>query len=129
MVAFALVAAVATLSVNPPMLVLVLLACASAGVWWSPLRRGRHVSHHVATARGGVTIYWKPGCLVCAKLKWDLPDAVSEAVTWVNIWRDDEGAAFVTGLNDGDELTPTVMVDGGRVDADATLIEQAVDAG
>lgn len=129
MVAFAFAAVVASLSVDPPLLVIVLLVCASGAVWWSPLRRGRHVSHEVATTRGAVVIYWKPGCTVCARLKWDLSDTACDAATWVNIWRDDAAAAFVTDSNDGDELTPTVLIDGVRVDADAPLIEQAVDAG
>lgn len=127
-VAFMLLAVVASLSVYPPGLVLVLLACATAAVWWSPLRRGRHVAHAEAAARGGVTVYWKPGCLACARLRWNLPTGVCDVVSWVNIWRDDDAAAFVAGLNDGNELTPTVVVDGVRVDADATLIEHSVDA-
>ncbi len=101
---------------------IVSLAAVAGAVWWSPLRPGRHVDHADAQSEPGVVVYWKPGCWYCAKLKHDLDARTSERVTWVNIWRDRAAAAFVAGLNHGDELTPTVVADGERIDADADAV-------
>ncbi|MFC6713266.1 glutaredoxin domain-containing protein [Branchiibius cervicis] len=58
-----------------------------------------------------VTIYWRPGCGFCARLE-DTISAVRERATWRNIWEDDEAAAFVRSVNNGNEVVPTVVVDG-----------------
>jgi mycoredoxin len=58
-----------------------------------------------------VVIYWRPGCGFCARLRTSLgPDA--EKATWVNIWDDQEAAAFVREANAGSETVPTVVIDG-----------------
>lgn len=56
-----------------------------------------------------MTLYWRPGCPFCARLKARLRlgrvpfDAV-------NIWDDTEAAAIVRSVNNGDELVPTVRI-------------------
>lgn len=59
----------------------------------------------------GVVVYWRPGCGFCAMLKARL-GGLRERATWVNIWEDDEAAAFVRSVNDGNETVPTVVIDG-----------------
>jgi glutaredoxin-like protein len=61
--------------------------------------------------RKNVVVYWRPGCGFCAMLKARL-GALREQATWVNIWEDEEGAAFVRSVNDGNETVPTVVIDG-----------------
>nr|WP_131106411.1 MULTISPECIES: glutaredoxin domain-containing protein [unclassified Ornithinimicrobium] len=58
-----------------------------------------------------VVIYWRPGCGYCARLKSSLGAGGDKAV-WVNIWQDEEAAAFVRSVNDGNEVVPTVVIDG-----------------
>jgi mycoredoxin len=50
-------------------------------------------------------------CTYCAPLTVRLGTRASRAV-WVNIWKDPAAAAFVRGVNDGDETVPTVVVAG-----------------
>lgn len=59
----------------------------------------------------GVTIYWRPGCAFCAALGASVRKYADRAA-WVNIWEDDEGAAYVRSVNNGDETVPTVVIDG-----------------
>ena len=58
-----------------------------------------------------VVIYWRPGCGYCMRLKGSLGD-LGEKALWVNIWQDDDAAAFVRSVNDGNETVPTVVIDG-----------------
>ena len=58
-----------------------------------------------------VVIYWRPVCPYCSNLRDRLGKARKKAV-WVNIWRDPAGAEMVRGLNAGNELVPTVIIDG-----------------
>ncbi|QFG70110.1 NrdH-redoxin [Ornithinimicrobium pratense] len=58
-----------------------------------------------------VVIYWRPGCGFCARLKSSL-GADGDKAVWVNIWQDEEAAAFVRSVNDGNEVVPTVVIDG-----------------
>ena len=105
------------LETGSPAVAAALLAVATALAWWiSPLRRGSHVPHQQAQANaapGDVVVYWRPGCRYCAKLRRGLGPTAGD-VTWVNIWADDEAAAFVAGLNDGNETVPTVVDGAGR---------------
>ncbi|WP_088319171.1 glutaredoxin domain-containing protein [Kineosporia sp. R_H_3] len=60
----------------------------------------------------GVTIYWRDGCPFCLRLRWAVRKDTGRA-TWVDIWRDPEAAAFVRTTNDGgNEVVPTVVIDG-----------------
>lgn len=128
-VGFALFAVIAATSFDPPGSGVVVGLCLVASVWWSPLRPGRHVDQVDAAGRSGVVIYWKPGCIYCAKLVRGLSRPARGQLTWVNIWRDDEAAAFVMDLNDGDELTPTVTSAGKRIEPDPDLISEIVASG
>lgn len=60
-------------------------------------------------ATAPVVIHWRPGCGFCASLLSgaDAADLEYEAV---NIWEDEEGAAFVRSVADGNETVPTVRV-------------------
>jgi len=56
-----------------------------------------------------VTIYWRPGCPSCARLKRDLK-RIGVSATEVNIWREPQAAAVVRSLAGGNETVPTVMI-------------------
>lgn len=58
-----------------------------------------------------VTIYWRPGCPYCDRLERTLGVHADEA-TWVNIWEDDDAREFVASVNGGNEVVPTVVIDG-----------------
>ncbi|SED51977.1 glutaredoxin domain-containing protein [Ruania alba] len=85
--------------------------------WWSYPNRGATTTHAEVTAldegdpRRRVIIYWRPGCMYCSRLRRRLGSARRSA-TWVNIWADDEAAAFVRSVNQGNETVPTVVLEG-----------------
>lgn len=86
--------------------------------WWTSPWRGRGGPTHQEVLamsdtdpRKGVVVYWRPGCGYCARLKSALGEH-RERATWVNIWEDDEAAAFVRSVNNGNETVPTVVIDG-----------------
>jgi len=56
-----------------------------------------------------VTVYWRPGCPFCSSLRSGLERA-GVAYHEVNIWQDDQAAAFVRSVADGNETVPTVTV-------------------
>lgn len=91
------------------------LAVASWVAWWMFPWRGSRISHReaqeLAAAEHGVVVYWRPGCQFCSRLRTGLGEAKNRA-TWVNIWRDPEAARFVREVNDGNEVVPTVVIDG-----------------
>ncbi len=71
------------------------------------------VSHAEAQAHareGGVAVYWRPGCQFCMMLRL-ATRRYADRARWVNIHRDPAGAAFVRGVNNGDETVPTVVID------------------
>lgn len=61
--------------------------------------------------RPTVIIYHRPGCTFCARLRLKLTGVKSRA-HWVDIWADDDAAAYVRLVNDGNETVPTVVIDG-----------------
>lgn len=83
--------------------------------WLSPWRGGRSVTHTEVLGRPEVdrrvVIYWRPGCVFCARLRGRL-GRLGRRATWVNIWQDPDAAAFVAGVNDGNQIVPTVVIDG-----------------
>lgn len=83
--------------------------------WFSPWQGGRSARHDQPAvgdaARSGVVIYWRPGCVFCARLRGRLGRAGRNA-SWVNIWQDEAGAAYVRSVNEGNETVPTVVIDG-----------------
>jgi len=56
-----------------------------------------------------VTVYWRPGCPFCMRLRLGLRVA-RVRTTEVNIWEHPEGAAVVRAANGGNETVPTVQV-------------------
>lgn len=58
-----------------------------------------------------VTVYWRPGCMFCQRLRRGLQRA-GLATTEVNIWQDAAAAATVRRLAGGHETVPTVVVGG-----------------
>ncbi len=63
----------------------------------------------VSSSSPPVTIFWRPGCPYC----WRLRSKVRRAgvhVEEVNIWEDPTGAAFVRSITGGDETVPTVRI-------------------
>ena len=81
--------------------------------WWlSPLNgRGgpRHADVEAHRFDHPVVIYWRPGCVYCLRLRGALGKN-KRAATWINIWADDEAAAWVRSVNDGHETVPTVRL-------------------
>lgn len=63
------------------------------------------------TSTSDVVIYWRPGCGFCSRLRSTL-GGDAEKATWINIWEDKAAAAIVREANNGDEVVPTVMLDG-----------------
>ena len=92
-----------------------LVVCIAAVVfaWWlSPLNGRGGTAHADVEARRGdfpVVIYWRPGCVYCLRLRGALGKDKDKA-TWVSIWADDEAAAYVRSVNNGDETVPTVRI-------------------
>ncbi|MFA9432064.1 mycoredoxin [Egicoccus sp. AB-alg2] len=60
-------------------------------------------------ADAAVTVYWRPGCGFCSSLFRGLERA-GLPFERVDIWQDDEAAAFVRSVADGNETVPTVRV-------------------
>ena len=58
-----------------------------------------------------VTLYWRPGCLFCVRLRRGLRRA-SIALNEVNIWEDRAAGLTVRSLTGGTETVPTVVVAG-----------------
>lgn len=56
-----------------------------------------------------VTVYWRPGCGFCSSLLRGL-ERSGLAFDRVNIWEDEEAAALVRSVADGNETVPTVRV-------------------
>jgi mycoredoxin len=61
-----------------------------------------------------VTIYWRPGCVFCRRLRFALWWRRLPA-KWVNIWDDPDAAAFVRSVANGNETVPTVVIEGQAV--------------
>jgi len=59
-----------------------------------------------------VTVYWRPGCPYCRRLRGDLR-RIGLPVREVNIWEDPSAAARVRSVAGGNETVPTVLA-GGR---------------
>lgn len=58
-----------------------------------------------------VTVYWRPGCPYCLRLRAHLRVRRLRA-RMVNIWSDPVAAAFVRSVAGGTETVPTVVIDG-----------------
>lgn len=70
-------------------------------------------AHRSGMAEERLVVYWRPGCPYCARLRTRLK--ISRVpYTAVNIHEDPDAAALVRAHNGGDELVPTVRLDGDR---------------
>jgi mycoredoxin len=56
-----------------------------------------------------VTVYWRPGCPFCSRLRQDLR-LMGLRAREVNIWADPSAAARVRAIAAGNETVPTVVV-------------------
>jgi glutaredoxin-like protein len=56
-----------------------------------------------------VTVYTRPGCPYCMKLRFGLRRARVQ-FDEVNIWNDPSAAAFVRSVANGNETVPTVTI-------------------
>jgi len=54
-----------------------------------------------------ITVFWRPGCPYCWRLRTALKRAGVD-VEEINIWEDPAGAEFVRSVTGGDETVPTV---------------------
>jgi mycoredoxin len=80
----------------------------------------------LAHAQRGVAVYWRPGCPFTARLRLGVR-AHRDKAAWVNIWEDDEGRAFVAGVNGGNETVPTVVIDGvPHTNPDPSMVKAAL---
>lgn len=111
LVAGALLAFQGVRSGNSPNFVLCVGALVLA--WWLSPLNGRGSPRHteVDTRQGDypVVIYWRPGCVYCMRLRGALGKDKDKA-TWISIWADEDAAAFVRSVNDGNETVPTVRI-------------------
>lgn len=84
-----------------------------AFAWWTYPHRGSGQRAAGGSDRGEelpqVVIYWRPGCVFCARLRARL-GGIGRRATWVNIWTDAEAAAYVRSVNAGNETVPTVVI-------------------
>lgn len=109
--------ALLALAERPQTAALVLASLVIAAWLVAPVRTSEPVHHWEAQERlvrdGRVIVYWRPGCLFCARLRLRLGPLARRA-TWVDIWADPEAAAFVRDLNGGAEVVPTVILTDGE---------------
>jgi mycoredoxin len=56
-----------------------------------------------------VVVFWRPGCGFCMQLERTLGNSGVQYVRR-NIWEDEEAAAFVRSVNNGNETVPTVVI-------------------
>jgi len=63
----------------------------------------------MSMAPSPVTVFWRPGCLYCMRLRSRLRRA-GVRLDEVNIWDDPAGAAFVRSVTGGDETVPTIRI-------------------
>ena len=69
-----------------------------------------------------VTVYWRPGCASCERLREGLADA-GVATNEINIWQDPRAAEAVRMVAHGSETVPTVTVGAAvLVDPSLTLV-------
>jgi mycoredoxin len=73
-----------------------------------------------------ITVYWRPGCGFCSSLMRGL-ERHGLAFHRVDIWEDEDGAAFVRSVANGNETVPTVRVgDAAMVNPSAPEVLTAV---
>ncbi|GAA3878615.1 glutaredoxin domain-containing protein [Tessaracoccus defluvii] len=109
------------------------IACVVLLAWWlSPLSHGKSKKMAAVMALPAedrrVVIYWRPGCMFCQRLRGAL-GRQGRGAQWINIWQDDEAAAFVRSVNGGNEVVPTVVIDDvPHTNPDPALVKTALAA-
>ncbi len=71
--------------------------------------RQHHENRRDQAPASAVTLYWRPWCPYCTRLRWQLRRA-RLPVREVNIWSDAAAAARVRAIANGDETVPTVTL-------------------
>lgn len=80
----------------------------------------------LADGHSGVTVYWRPGCPFCSRLRFAVRKDI-DRITWVDIWQDDDARAFVASVNGGNETVPTVVIDGvPHTNPDPSVVKDAL---
>lgn len=64
-----------------------------------------------AAGEGRVVVYRRHGCPFCMRLQLVLGKKVRDVV-WVDVWADPEASAYVRSVNNGNEVVPTVVIEG-----------------
>jgi glutaredoxin-like protein len=73
-----------------------------------------------------VTVYWRPGCPYCRRLRQDLR-RIGLPAREINIWEDRSAAETVRSVADGNETVPTVVVgDRAMVNPPASAVVEEV---
>ncbi|MFK0220911.1 glutaredoxin domain-containing protein [Streptomyces vinaceus] len=98
----------------------------------SPLIFPRPIGAREAQRRSAVdgrpVVFWRPGCKYCVRLRLRLGRSAHQ-LHWVDVWRDEEGAAAVRAANDGNETVPTVVVAGRpHTNPDAAWVREQLSA-
>jgi mycoredoxin len=108
-----------------PVLAILLLGLTAA--WWvSPLNGARGPRRRDLDPADRVVIYWRPGCVFCLRLRGAL-GRDRRTARWVSIWADEDAAAYVRSVNDGNETVPTVVIDGvPHTNPDPALVRAAL---
>ncbi|NHI09300.1 integral membrane protein [Streptomyces sp. KO7888] len=95
--------------------IVLLLVFVVLAVLTSPVVFPRSVGAVEAQRRSAVdgrpVVFWRPGCAYCMRLRIRL-GRKARRLYWVDIWRDEDGAELVRGVNDGNETVPTLLVAG-----------------
>lgn len=61
------------------------------------------------TSAEHIDFYWRPGCPFCMFLERKL-DRTGVPYRKLNIWEDEQHAAFVRSVADGNETVPTLLI-------------------
>lgn len=86
----------------------------AAAVFLAPvqrLRSGTQAEAVEAAAHGEVVVYYRDGCTYCQRIMIALGSDKNQAL-WVDVWADEAASAYVKSVNNGNEIVPTVMIDG-----------------
>jgi hypothetical protein len=63
----------------------------------------------VSATDDAVDVYWRPGCFVCWRVRWDLR-RLGVPTRWHNIWTDEAACRLVRRIAEGMETVPTIVV-------------------
>jgi len=78
-------------------------------------RRSKESTHQlegslrVPSEIDAIDVYWRPGCGVCQRVKWDLR-RLGVPARWHNIWEDEAARRLVRKAAGGNETVPTIVI-------------------